>query len=356
MPRKSVNPPRGSHISPTLALPGFGGFPSKSSYEAFGDGQTRPSPYGDLSLDIFMPAPTVIKSRLTNDQMWEHRRAPPKAGGQFEYPRKELPPGVYPQSKTSTQTGFASNADTILLPNHDPFPVMTGLLEAQLTAMKQQDAAQRAATATTGREAAPPEYRERMKSPAELYFEELRKHHDAGRIDRLMAAGYTEDEIAEHLRGERMRDMRHVAMRHEPEAAIEDVIQHLTDGLPRTGTNAVGIGALSLAQRHPAGPPTTTKQMLRQNARANNTGGSVAAAQVGGGDPRASASYAAKKEADGAAAGMAAAAKAFQAQFSVAVAPPAAKKKAAKKPAVVAKATIPITAFFDREFRRQMEE
>jgi hypothetical protein len=287
--------PRVSHIAPTLSLPGFTGYPSSNNRQtAYGDGKNRPSPYGDLSLDIITP-PTIVQPRLTTGRVLSAGATP--MSDVFDYSRRRESPGKFPQSIPSSQSGFASNAETAIFPNPDPFPVMIGMLDAQITAMKQDEATRAATISGLGLPADRREIVERLKSPAELYFEGERKKADAIKIERLQVAGYTDQEIADFTAENRRAGMAAAAVREEPEEALYGAIARLQGGMPQTGTNAVGIGAFSAARERADGPAETTAEMLSAAMSAMGTGGSVASLLQGAADPRASASYAARREA-----------------------------------------------------------
>lgn len=287
-----------SHIAPTLSAPGFTGFPSMNSPQtAYGNGMDRPSPYGDLSLDILL-GPSLIQPRLTTGRVLRASQAIPNSDV-FNYSKRREAPGSFPQSTPSSQSGFASNAETATFPNATPFPVMIGMLEAQITAMKQEEAERKAAVGSLGSQPNAAEIKERMKSPAELYFEAERAKVDQRVLTRLQAAGYTDEEIAGFVLQRRLAGMAGAANREEPEDGVRDVLAGLEARLPATGSNAVGIGPLSAARERADGPAQSTKQALKARASAVGTGGSVAALKLGSTDPRSSASAAAIRETPG---------------------------------------------------------
>jgi hypothetical protein len=286
--------PRVSHLAETLSMPGFIGYPSKNERQtAYGDGFNRPSPYGDLSLDIITP-PTIVQPRLTTGRVLSAGATP--MSDIFNYPKRRETPGVYPQSIPSSESGFSSNAETAIFPNPDPFPVMIGMLDAQITAMKQDEDARKAARRDLGKPPDASEIVERLKSPAELMFEEQRKKIDAGLVLRLQAQGFTDEEIAEFLTGRRRAAVAAAAERQAPDEDLVSSLARMQGGMPQTGTNAVGIGALSAA-RVRDGPEMTTPEMIAAAMSAMGTGGSVASLLQGASDPRAALSTAAEQEA-----------------------------------------------------------
>jgi hypothetical protein len=269
-------------------------FPVNSQSVAYGDGTTRPSPYGDLSLDIHLGA-TVVQHNLTTGRRLRAGAAIPRSDC-FNYSdRREKIHEGFPQSIPSNQSGFASNPETITYPNKDPFPVMIGILDAQISAMKQEEAGRAAARASLGTRADAAEIVERMLSPAELYFEEQKKRFDAKKIARLQAAGYTDEEIAKFIAAERQKQMAAASTRDAPEDGVAGIMRILEERLPATGSGAVGIGSQSAARERADGPSMSAIEALMQRPSARGTGGSVASLLAGPEDPRAALSVAARR-------------------------------------------------------------
>lgn len=301
MPRTGFGKNRTSHINATLSAPGFRGFPSSDSpMFAYGEGETRPSPYGDLSLDIVTP-PTIVQQNYNTGRRVKASQQAPIDTDDFKGNR-EVFPGIYPQAATSRQTGRASNFNTIDYPNPDPFPVMIGMLDAQITAMKQDEEAHKAYNASLGAAVNSADIKERLKSPAELYFEEFKKRGDTAELTRLQNAGFTDAEIAQYVSQQRMGRMAAAATRQEPNDDIAAVMARMaaTAAGPATGFGAVGDVAMSAARVQNFTVPTPTPVMLQRNrASAMGTGGSVASLLLGAEDPRSALSVAAQRASAG---------------------------------------------------------
>jgi hypothetical protein len=176
---------------------------------------------------------------------------------------------------------------------------MIGMLDAQITAMKQEEAGRKAYQDSLGKAVDASEIKERFKSPAELFFEEFKKRGDTAELARLQSAGFTDAEIAQYISTQRMSRMASAATRQNPEEDIGSVLARMSASAAgaATGFGAVGDVAMSAARVQNLTVPTPTPAMLaRTRASAMGTGGSVASLLLGAEDPRAALSSAAQRE------------------------------------------------------------
>lgn len=255
MPRRSKN-----HVDEPLEAPGFqisvrDAMAGKAL--AYKEG-VRPSPYGDVSLEIGNPF-YAIGSRLTTGRKYNkgYEKKLPRTK-EFNYPRKNMRPGEFPQS-IPMKNGRCSNFDTYFDPNENPIPIMLDILDAQRASYVEDEKSRRAIARA---EAIPdfdktPDFiylQSREDESINQYFADLSESFNQDRINKLLARGFTEEEVASFIDKERERDIEKAVKNPDnPEllmrAALARTMKDRKVAYTHpTGTNAAGIGSRSDAQ------------------------------------------------------------------------------------------------------------
>ena len=217
-----------SKLQGILEMPGFHGFPSKASIE-------------NNQQEVSQP---VYKFRryLSNGQMWEHKGALPY-NPEFNYPEKSK--FEFPQSKTSAQTGFASNPETIMFPNPDAgYKLNPEFKDAYYLAYKH------------GQVAYDKERRERGHLNSEIigdvttnfvkeYMHTADTVKEAELREKLRIEGFSEEEINEYLKKRKAEKIDYIAKNINK----TDAMVHFLKGFdPDTGMDAAGISASSVVK------------------------------------------------------------------------------------------------------------
>jgi hypothetical protein len=245
-----------SRLQGILEMPGFHGFPSKASIE-------------NNQQEVSQP---VYKFRryLTNGQMWEHKGALPY-NPEFNYPEKSK--FAFPQSKTSLDTGFASNPETIMFPNPDAgYKLNPEFKDAYFLAYNQREIAQKGAeekqdinlperkkklgfigSAVTGKRAE--DNLNRLLKFNALQTEEAIAEYAEGvsgavkakLTEKLKKAGFSEEAIQKYLNKQEDEAIEAVAKSTTKLDSVSAMdVASLMD-YP-TATDAAGIGATSVVQ------------------------------------------------------------------------------------------------------------
>jgi hypothetical protein len=217
-----------SKLQGILEMPGFHGFPSKASIE-------------NNQQEVSQP---VYKFRryLTNGQIWNHKGSLPY-NPEFNYPEKSK--FAFPQSKTSLETGFASNPETIMFPNPDAgYKLNPEFKDAYYLSFKQREIAH------------DKERRERGHLNSEIigdvttnfvkeYMHKADTIREAEQRAKLQKDGFTEEEINEFFRKRETAKMDYIV---DSVGKIDAVVDFMKGFDPDTGMDAAGIGASSVVQ------------------------------------------------------------------------------------------------------------
>jgi hypothetical protein len=217
-----------SKLQGILEMPGFNGFPSKAFIENNQQEVTQ--------------AVYKFRRRLTNGQMWEHKGALPY-NPNFNYPEKSK--FAFPQSKTSAETGFASNPETIMFPNPDAgYKLNPEFKDAYFIAFKQ------------GKIADDKIRRERGHLNSEIiedvttnfvkeYMAKADTVKEAELREKLRLEGFSDEEINEYIRKRQTDKIDYIAKN----ITKTDSMVHFMKGFdPDTGMDAAGISASSVIQ------------------------------------------------------------------------------------------------------------
>jgi hypothetical protein len=245
-----------SKLQGILEMPGFNGFPSKAFIE---------NNQQEVSQPVYK-----FRRRLTNGQMWEHKGALPY-NPNFNYPEKSK--FAFPQSKTSLQTGFASNPETIIFPNPDAgYKLNPEFKDAYFIAFNQREIAKKGAeekqdinlperkkklgfisSAVSGKRA--DENLNRLLKFNALQTEEAVTEYAQGvsgpikikLMAKLKNAGFSDEAVQKYLNKQEDEAIEAVAKTSTKLDSVSSMdIASLID-YP-TATDAVGIGATSVVQ------------------------------------------------------------------------------------------------------------
>jgi hypothetical protein len=217
-----------SKLQGILEMPGFNGFPSKAFIE-------------NNQQEVSQP---VYKFRryLSNGQMWEHKSALPY-NPNFNYPEKYK--FAFPQSKTSLDTGFASNPETIMYPNPDAgYKLNPEFKDAYRITNEQRGIAHDKERRERGHmnseimaDATTNFVKQYMNTAIEAGEGELR--------EKLRLEGFSDEEVNEYIKKRKAEKIDYIAKNINK----TDAMVHFMKGFdPDTGMEAAGIGALSGVQ------------------------------------------------------------------------------------------------------------
>jgi hypothetical protein len=214
-----------SKLQGILEMPGFNGFPNKAFIENNQQEVTQ--------------AVYKFRRRLTNGQMWEHKGALPY-NPNFNYPEKSK--FAFPQSKTSLETGFASNPETIMFPNPDAgYKLNPEFKDAYRITNEQNETAYDKIRRERGHlnseiieDVTTNFVMQYMNTSIEAAEGELR--------EKLRLEGFSDEEINEYIKKRKAEKIDYIAKN----ITKTDSMLHFMKGFdPDTGTEGAGIGALS---------------------------------------------------------------------------------------------------------------
>jgi hypothetical protein len=263
-------PPRysRSRLQGILETPGFKGYPTGGNMASGFSSQK------EEDLVPFEIKQAIILPKLNNGRRWVH---PGKALPQHPEDKfYKIDPalakvGAVPLSKTSSETGRASNPETAMIPNKRPIPFYEDLASAQQVASDQNALAQ---TAELGRfpteaelvlagkikrKGTSNDYRrisegrkidenadmsfipEKQKSLTD-YFAMAKEANLKTMIENLQSQGFTEDEIRLYSEKVRSRDIEKAAEQRIQTNDNEKALRMMASSRP-TGMNALGLSA-----------------------------------------------------------------------------------------------------------------
>ncbi len=182
-----------------------------------------------------------FRPSLTNGQVWEGKGKMPTANELFGYPEKWY--NGFPLSKTSEETGFASNPETIIMPNPDAgFKLGDDFKDSYNIANRQREKAMVYAfkPENIAVEAVTENLNEILESIQDQ--RDSAKHEHV--IKSLKDKGFTDEEIKEYIKEKRKRDIEYAVI----EASRPDAVKYGLEDLLHTST---GLNAESYTEDLP---------------------------------------------------------------------------------------------------------
>jgi hypothetical protein len=263
-------PPRysRSRLQGILETPGFKGYPTGGNMESGFSSQK------DEEQTPFEIKQVVILPKLNNGRRWVHpgKVLPQHPEDKFYKVDPALAKlDAFPLSKTSSETGRASNPETAMIPNKRPIPFYEDLADAQKVTDDQNALAQ---TAELGRFPTEAELMLAGKIKRKGTSEDYKRISDGRKIDEnadmsfmpekqksltdyfglakeanmktmiknLQSQGFTEDEIRVYFEKVRARDIEKAAEQRIQTNDTEDALRMLVSSKP-TGTSALALSA-----------------------------------------------------------------------------------------------------------------